>query len=291
MRPLSAAAIVTHADRSATGRGREAACTPGLGLPLLSVQRMGAGSGHPATARRSNEEEHMMDGLQKIGGAAALAMAATWVVAFAVLLGVLTPAGYFDEGVAAVERASIIADNQAMASIGYLIPYVAWGILLVVLALALHDLLKVGAPALAQIATAIGLIWATLVIASGLVATLGIRVVGELHATDATQAGAVWAPVETVAGGLGGEAAEILGGVWLLLLAWAGLRTRELPRALSLLAIVLGVAGVLTVVPPLKELALSLYGLGLIVWFVWLGSVMLRTSRGRENQRLAGDLA
>jgi hypothetical protein len=225
----------------------------------------------------------MMNGLQKMGAVAALAMAATWVVAFAVLLGVLTPAGYFDEGVTALESARIITDNQALATIGYLIPYVAWGILLVVLALALHDRLKAGMPAVAQIATAIGLIWAGLVIASGLVATLGIRVVGELYGTDAAQAGAVWAPVETVVGGLGGGAGEILGGVWLLLIGWAALRTRELPRALSFLGIVLGVAGILTVVPSLEP-ASSLYGLGLIVWFVWLGIVMLRTSRRRASR-------
>ncbi|HSK91297.1 MAG TPA: DUF4386 family protein [Euzebyales bacterium] len=225
----------------------------------------------------------MMDGLQKMGGVAALVMAATWVVAFAVLFGVLMPAGYFDEGVTAVERARIITDNQALASIGYLIPYVAWGILLVVLALALHDRLKAGAPAVAQIATAIGLIWAGLVIASGLVATFGIRAVGGLYGTDAAQAGAVWAPVETVVGGLGGEAGEILGGVWLLLIGWAALRARELPRALSFLGIVLGVAGILTVVPPLEP-ASFLYGLGLIVWFVWLGIVMLRTSSRRTSR-------
>ncbi len=232
----------------------------------------------------------MMDGLQKMGGVAALVMAATWVVAFGVLSGVLMPAGYFDEGVTAVERARIITDNQALASIGYLIPYVAWGILLVVLVLALQDLLKAGVPAVAQIATAIGLIWAGLVIASGMVATLGIRVVGELYGTDAAQAGAVWAPVETVVGGLGGDAGEILGGVWLLLIGWAALRARELPRALSFLGIVLGVAGILTVVPPLEP-ALFLYGLGLIVWFVWLGIVMLRTSQGRESRQLAGEVA
>ena len=52
--------------------------------------------------------------------------------------------------------------RRATFCIGYLIPYVAWGILLVVLALALYDLLKAGAPAVAQIATAIGLIWAGL---------------------------------------------------------------------------------------------------------------------------------
>jgi hypothetical protein len=229
----------------------------------------------------------MMDGLQKMGGVAALVMAATWAVAFAVLLGVLMPAGYFDEAVTAVEKARIITDNQALASIGYLIPYVAWGILLVVLALALHDRLKAGMPAVAQIATAIGLIWAGLVIASGLVATLGIRVVAELYGTDAAQAGAVWAPVEAVVGGLGGDAGEVLGGVWLLLIGWAALRARELPRALSFLGIVLGVAGILTVVPPLEP-ASFVYGLGLIAWFVWLGIVMLRTSQRRESRQLAG---
>jgi hypothetical protein len=232
----------------------------------------------------------MMNGLQKMGGVAALAMAATWVVAFAVLLGVLTPAGYFDEGVTALERARIITDNQALASIAYLIPYVAFGILLVVLALALYDLLKAGAPAVAQIATAIGLIWAGLVIASGLVAILGIRVVGELYGTDAAQAGAVWAPVETVVGGLGGAAGEVLGGVWLVLIGWAALRARELPKALSFLSIVLGVAGILTVVPPLEPAAF-LYGLGLIVWFVWLGIVMLRTSRRRASRTPAREAA
>jgi hypothetical protein len=230
----------------------------------------------------STRRKNMMNGLQKMGAVAALAMAATWVVAFAVLLGVLTPAGYFDEGVTALESARIITDNQALATIGYLIPYVAWGILLVALALALHDRLKAGAPAVAQIATAIGLIWAGLVIASGLVATLGIRVVGELYGTDAAQAGAVWAPIETVASGLGGGAGEVLGGVWLVLIGSAALRTRELPRALSFLGIVLGIAGILTVVPSLEP-ASSLYGLGLIVWFVWLGIVMLRTSSRRTS--------
>jgi hypothetical protein len=39
----------------------------------------------------------MMSSLQKSGGVAALVMAATWLVAFAVFLGVLVPAGYFDE--------------------------------------------------------------------------------------------------------------------------------------------------------------------------------------------------
>jgi hypothetical protein len=231
-----------------------------------------------------------MNSLGKTGGVSALVMAATWLVAFAVFLGVLVPAGYFDEGVVAVERARIIAENQASASIGYLVPYVMWGVFTVVLSLALYDRLKAGAPAMAQTATAFGLLWAGLVIASGLVATLGIRAVGELYGTDAAQAGTIWATVATVVGGLGGEAGEVLGGVWLLLIGWASLRAQELPRALSYLAIVLGIAGIVTVVPPLEPAAF-VFGVGLIVWWVWLGIVMLRGSArlasGTEVERTA----
>ena len=231
-----------------------------------------------------------MSSLQKTGGVAALVMAATFMVAFAVMLGVLMPAGYLDEGVAPVEKARIIVDNQVMASIGWLVPYVVWGIFMVVLSLALYDRLRTGAPAMAQTATAIGLIWAGLVIAGGMVATLGIRTVGALYGTDSAQAGLVWASVETVASGLSGGAGEVLGGVWLLLIGWAALRAREFPRALNYLGFVLGVAGVVTVVSPL-EAAAFVYGVGLIVWWVWLGTIMLRTGPRRESGTIAGEVA
>jgi hypothetical protein len=219
----------------------------------------------------------MMSDLQKMGGVAALFDAATFVVGFAVFITVLIPAGYFEEGVTAVEQVRIIVENQTMASIGWLIPYVGFGISHVVLSLALYDRLKSGAPALAQMATAIGLLWAGLVMAGGFVATLGIRTVVDLYGTDPAQAGTVWSAVETVASAVSGGAGEVPGGLWLLLVGWAALRARELPRALVYLGLVLGIAGVLTVVPPLEP-ALFLYGVGLIVWWIWLGVVMLRSS-------------
>ena len=55
---------------------------------------------------------------QQIGGGAALLMAATWVVAFAVFLGVLMPAGYFEEGITSGDKVAILAGNQVAASIG-----------------------------------------------------------------------------------------------------------------------------------------------------------------------------
>jgi hypothetical protein len=218
-----------------------------------------------------------MSGFQKIGGVAALTAAATFLIAFAVFFGVLIPAGYFDEGVTPAAQTRIIVENQAAASISWLIPYVGFGLAQVVLSLALYHRLKAGAPSLAQTATAVGLIWAGLVIAGGFVASLGIRTVVDLYATDPAQAATLWIPFQTVASALSGGAGEVLGGVWLLLIGWAALRARGLPKAVSFVAIALGVVGALTVIPPLEPAAV-VYGLGLIVWWMWLGVVMLRAS-------------
>ena len=48
-----------------------------------------------------------------------------------------------------------------------------FGVFLVVLALALYERLKAGSPALVQMATAFGLIWAGLAIASGMIVNVG----------------------------------------------------------------------------------------------------------------------
>lgn len=55
------------------------------------------------------------------------------------------------------------------------------------------------------------------------------------------------------------------------------LRARELPRVLNYLGVVIGVAGILSVVLALPALT-AVYGLGLIIWLVWLGIIMLRRS-------------
>jgi hypothetical protein len=82
--------------------------------------------------------------------------------------------------------------------------------------------------------------------------------------------------IDSVIEGLAGSN-EILGGIWILLLSWAALRGGELPRALNYLGVAVGVAGILSVVPALAEIFIYIFALGQIVWFMWLGIVMLRS--------------
>ena len=59
----------------------------------------------------------------------------------------------------------------------------------------------------------------------------------------------------------------------------AGIRSRVLGYGLGALGIGIGVAGAWTIVPPAAEYAGALFGLGLIVWFVWMGVTLLRRPR------------
>lgn len=63
----------------------------------------------------------------------------------------------------------------------------------------------------------------------------------------------------------------------MLLVRWAAVWAGTLPRVLNYLGLALGVAGILlhTAIPAFETLG-AVFGLGLIVWFVWLGIVMLR---------------
>lgn len=220
-----------------------------------------------------------MNSLQKMGGIAALFDAMTFVLGFALLFTLLAPAGYFDAGADPLQNAAFLADNQAIMYLWHLTIYVVFGVFLVIVALALYDRLKAGSPAMAQTATAFGIIWAGLVIASGMVANIGSGVVVNLYGSNPAQAASTWLALDVVVRGLGGGN-EIVGGLWVLLVSWAALRAGGLPKALNYLGVLAGLAGILTAIPALAALGVlgALFGLGLIVWFVWLGIVMLRSS-------------
>ncbi len=213
--------------------------------------------------------------LQKAGGAAALVEAVAYIAGFAVWLTLLAPENA--ESLSAVQKLAFLLERKALFQATNLLIYVFFGVFLVVLAVALHERLKAGAFAMMQTATAFGLIWAGLVIASGMVANVGLDAVARINETDPAQATSVWQTIGAVQNGLGGGV-EIVGGLWVVLISWAALRSAGLPRLLNYIGFAVGAAGVLTVVPGLGDLG-AIFGLGQIVWFVWLGAVMLRTQR------------
>lgn len=209
--------------------------------------------------------------LQRSGGAAALYLAAAYLIGMILFLVVLDYPGTTDPA----RRVSLLVTKQNVIFTTNLLLYVLFGIILVVLSLALHDRLKSGAPALMQVSTSIGLIWAGSLIAGGMVSNAAIGPVVALYATDPAQAALTWQGIESVASGLSGGNGEILGGLFTLLLSLAALRGGGLPRFLTILGLVVGAVGVVSIVPGLSGLT-GVFGLGQLAWFVWLGIVLLK---------------
>ncbi len=167
-----------------------------------------------------------MKNLQKIGGIAALYMAAAHLIGIVIFLGVLDYLSITDPA----QKLAMNIEKQTVIFSTNLLMYVFFGFALIVLSLALYDRLKSGAPAIIQVATAIGIIWAGSLIASGMVSNDGIATVVALYAKDPAQAALTWQGIESVANGLGNGNGEILGGLLTLLVSLAALRASQGPE-------------------------------------------------------------
>lgn len=225
-----------------------------------------------------------MKTLQRIGGAAALIDAGTYLFSMGLLFTLLAP---FSQDLDFGRFMTFFLDHQSLVFIWHVTMYLVNGVFLVILALALYDRLKTGSPGMAQVATALGLMWAAMVFASGFITLYGFEALAGLYGRDPAQAAALKQALDMVTLGLD-HSDRFLGCLWVLLISWAALRTRALPRALNSLGLVIGVPGIIsTFLPSANELAYA-FGLGIIVWWIWLGIALLRQSSEplAQNNRL-----
>ena len=218
-----------------------------------------------------------MQTAQKMGGIAALIGAATNLLGGVVYATLLQPKGLGSEDADPGKSVALLADNEgAMRAFNEII-WLAFGVSLVFLSMALYERLKAGPAVLALAVTIFTLIWAVLVIVVGTLSINDLSTVIRLHGENPAQAATVWLTLDSVETGLGAGGGEtIVSALWFLLLSWAALRARALPRLLIYLGVVTGVAGILSVLASTDLQAV--YGVGLIIWFAWLGIVKLRRS-------------
>jgi len=215
-----------------------------------------------------------MNNLQKIGGVSALIGAITNLLGIGVFLIFLAPKGYGSEDLNPSQIVAFLRENQAIMRVWYQIIFLAFGICLIFLSLALYEHLKTAAPTMALIVTMFGMIWAVMVIAIGALSINNLNTVATIYSKDPTQAATIWLALDSVETGLGAGGGEtIVNAIWFLLVSWTALKAGKLPKALNYLGLAIGVVGILSVVLSIVDL-LSIFALGLIVWFAWLGIVM-----------------
>jgi hypothetical protein len=175
--------------------------------------------------------------------------------------------------------------NQAVIFVWHFSMYLVNGAFLALLTLALYQRLKTGAPALALVSVCFGLLWAGMVFASGFITIYGWEVIGRLSSTDPAQAALLRLVVDTVTAGMD-HSDRFLGCLWVMLTSWAALRSGQLSKPLNLLGLAIGTAGIVSsLAPALNEMGYA-FGVGVIVWWSWLGIVLLQNSRTASSQPL-----
>jgi hypothetical protein len=220
-----------------------------------------------------------MQSLQKLGGIGALIAAGTFVVGLAMIATLFTDFVSAATPAAAVE---FITNNQLALYSWNITIHIVFGIVLGPLVLAIADRLRQAHSPLARVASVFGLIWSGVIISTGMIVNIAYATVSDLQGTDPEMAATVWAGLDAVTNGLGGGN-EVLGGVWVLGISIVALRERLFPRWVNYLGVVMGVAGLVTVVPALEEVG-AVFGLGLIVWFIAVGITLIKDG-GRSAEQ------
>lgn len=210
---------------------------------------------------------------RRVGAIAALVEAATFVVGIAMFATVL--GDYTSGNPTPAESVAFLVDHRAALSLWYLVTLLVFGVALVPLALELHGRSADRAPAMSGTAAVFGVLWAGLILATGMISNVGLGVVTDLADADPAQAASVWSSLDAVTNGLGGGN-ELVGGIWVLLASLAAFRAGLFSRGLATLGVVSAIAGLTTLVPGLEDVGL-VFGLGLIAWFAWVGTTLLRS--------------
>lgn len=220
-----------------------------------------------------------MKTLQKVAGISSLSEAAIYTAAF-IYFGFYWA---FPYGGSAMEQLSYLRENQVSFSVVNLLIYILFGVFLAALVCAIYERLKENSPAIIQVATLFGALWVGLIIASGMIANIGLQFVVQLPSDNPERAIEVWSIVSLIVEALGGGN-ELVGGVWVLLLSIGALKGDQLSRVLSYLGLFVGMAGISTVYP--ADVLTEIFGLSQIVWFIWLGVSLLKDDKANNAVKL-----
>jgi hypothetical protein len=206
--------------------------------------------------------------LQKIGGFGSIASALIGAMALVIVglffprLGLVGPGDRFDpiKGINAESASPIVF-------ILFNLDLILWGMAFILIILALRERMQANAPNLMRIAVIGVATTYALMLAAGLIGILGMPSIVTAKDVFAYRA------LMGVYFGLmvGGDHAA---GWAVLLIGWAALKTRSLPRILGYLSVLVGIVFIIEfAAKPLMPVGLFLS----ILWGAWLGAVLLRS--------------
>ena len=211
----------------------------------------------------------------QLAGTASMLMALIYVYAF-VYFGAMVSFPASNEADVVM---AFVTQNVNALWIAYFTIYVIFGVLLAVVVIAIDDILSSSVNQtqnrLLRMGSLFGKIWVCLVIASGMIATIGMSHAVSLTAVSNEEAHRLWGVVSMLVESLGGGN-ELVGGVWVLLTSITALKQRMFSNTVNYTGCFVGLAGIATIYP--AEVFTEIFGITQIIWFIAIGGSLIKRS-------------
>lgn len=218
------------------------------------------------------KQKFMKNNNHIIGGISGIIEAILYIFGFILLFSILQPT--IDETKSGIDKLKFIIEHKNIYQSWIILIYVVFGIVLIPLTIAISERFNEQPTIWTKATPIFGFIWSGLVIASGMIIIVGLDSVASFFNDDMNLSLASWKTIEAIHNGLGGGV-EIVGGIWVFLISSTGLMHKKFNKFLNYFGLIVGGAGILTIVPGLKDLG-AIFGLTQIVWFIWIGITLIK---------------
>ncbi len=217
-----------------------------------------------------NEMNQGQRQLKSLAGAAFIGMALCYITLFIIYGALLnTPS---DANTA--EKIAYLIENKGLYNFTYILGYVLFSCLLCFCVYVIGNLYQqVSKPAIAM-ATLFGYFWVVVLLCAGMIGISSNELLASYSPSNPAAAEVIYYARVLLTESLGGGI-EFIGGVWLLLLGAVSWRHGLFSKSLSVFTMVKGAVGVITLFCADSVLR-DLFGITGIVWFIWMGIVMIK---------------
>ncbi|WP_232053626.1 hypothetical protein [Microbulbifer sp. GL-2] len=214
--------------------------------------------------------------MDRVAGVSAICMGFLYIAAF-LFFGFFWA---FPSGGSPAEKMMFLEGNQIQFSVVYTFMYLVFAVFLGCLVVGLHEKLKRRSRAITAVGSLFGAVWVGLVVASGMIANIGLSYVIDIMEVSLEKAFDAWGIIYLMVESLGGGN-ELAGGLWVLLISIVGLQAKVFPRPLNFLGLLVGMAGIATIYP--DDIFTEIFGITQIGWFIWIGVSFLRGESSSQS--------
>jgi hypothetical protein len=215
--------------------------------------------------------------LKPLAGAAFIGMALCYITLFVIYGAVLS----IPTDVSTADKIAYLVENKNLFNFTFVLGYVLFSCLLCFCVYVISGLYQqVSQPAMAM-ATLFGYFWVVVLLCTGMIGITANELLASFSFANPAAAEAIYYSrtllIESLGGGI-----EFIGGVLLLILGVVSWRHGVLSKSLSVFTLIKGVIGIVTLICPDAVLR-DLFGITGIVWFIWMGIVMIKTPLEDES--------